>query len=390
MAVTLYIGHQKGSASTTELSPSGIQKIIDAAFHIAQASAEDPCFGLAEASLCQSEHPDLDLYHPWEIEPTQAIELAQQLEHEAFALDSRIVNSDGTHISTTTGCFGYANTHGAEGLVYSSRHSISCSLIASQNQKLQRDYDYSTARDPKNLAAITKLAHGAAQRALNRLDARPIKTQQAPVLFDARISAHLLHCFIQAISGGNLYRRQSFLSDSIGLKLFPDWFHLQEHPYIPGALGSSAWDADGVTTRENIFVDEGKIQNYVLSTYSARRLGLQTTGNAGGVHNLTVSTTHQDRDHLLQDMHTGLYVTELMGDGVNIQTGDYSKGAFGYWVENGQIVHPVEEITLAGHLKNLFLGIQGIGADFDLNRATQCGSILIDYMMIAGTSIHEC
>lgn len=384
LALTLYIGKKKGSASTTELKPYGLDQVIDAALKIAEVSASDPCFGLAEKELLSTKHPDLNLHHPWNIDPANAIDLCKQCEELAFAADHSIVNSDGVSLSNYAGVFGYANTNGAEGIIYSSKHSISCSLVGKKKNKLQRDYAYSTARDPKNLKTIEVLAHEAAQRTSKRLGAKKIKTQKSAVLFDARIASHLFSLFLHAISGGALYRQQTFLLDSLGRQIFPKNFHIQEQPFLSGALGSGAFDAEGVTTRNNIFVEDGIIKQYVLSCYTARRLGLQTSANAGGVHNLTIKPTHHDLTSLIKLMHNGLLVTELMGDGVNIQNGDYSKGAFGYWVENGEIIHPVEEITIAGNLQNMFKQILAVGADSDPNHATKCGSVLLESMMIAG------
>jgi PmbA protein len=384
LAITLYIDQKKGSASTTELRSHGLDQLVDAAFHIAQVSASDPCFGLAEKNLLSKQHPDLDLFHPWNIDTVKAISLAKECEDIAFKQDAMIVNSDGINVSSYVGCVGYANTNGAEGIIYNSRHNMSCSLIAKQADKLQRDYDYTTARHPDHLISTALLAQNTASRVIKRLGARKIKTQRAPVLFDSRIASHLIGLFLQGISGGALYRKQSFLVDSLGKSIFPKEIHIQEFPYISGALGSSPFDGEGVTTRENTFVDNGIVQQYVLSSYTARRLGLQTSANAGGVHNLTVKPTSPDLASLIKRMNTGLLVTELMGDGVNLQNGDYSKGAFGYWIENGEIQYPVEEITIAGNLKDIYKQILGVGADWDRNHATRCGSILIESMMIAG------
>ncbi|OGV26539.1 MAG: metalloprotease PmbA [Legionellales bacterium RIFCSPHIGHO2_12_FULL_37_14] len=384
IALTLYIGKQKGSASSTELNSTGLEQIVDAALDIAKVSAKDPCFGLADKELLTSKHPDIDLYHPWRLNTEEAILLCKQCEEVALA-DKNIVNSDGVGLANFSGAFGYANTHGAEGIIYSSRHSLSCSLVGKKKDMLQRDYAYSTARDPSNLETPEHIAEEAVGRTVKRLGAKKIKTQKAPILFEARVASHLIAHFLHAISGGALYRKQTFLVDSLGKQIFPANVHIQEHPYLQGALGSSSFDAEGVTTRDNIFVKAGIVNQYVLSSYTARRLGLHTTANAGGVHNLEVSGTHPDLNSLLKLMDRGLLVTELMGNGVNIQNGDYSKGAFGYWVEKGKIKHPVEEITIAGNLQNMFQQIIGIGKDHDKNHATRCGSILIESMMIAGS-----
>lgn len=385
MSVILYNGHQKGCASTSDLSARALDNLIDAAWHIAQVSAVDPCFGLAEAHLLCKQPPDLGLCHLWSLSPEDAIRLAIACETEALSQDAAIVNSEGVNVSTYTDCNGYANTRGANGVVMSTRHQMSCSLIAQgRDKKLQRDYDYTVGRRSDALMSTSQLAQKAAERTVKRLGARKLKTQQAPVLFEARIATHLISSFIGAISGRNLYQKQSFLVDSLGKQLFPEWFHLQEHPYIVGALGSSAFDAEGVLTRENVFVDQGRIQQYVLSSYSARRLGLETSANAGGVHNLTVQSNAPDLIHLMKTMQKGLLVTELMGQGIDLQTGDYSRGASGFWVENGEIQFPVEEVTIAGRLQDMYPHIIGVGADCDPNHATRCGSILIEQMTIAG------
>ncbi|MCX7115481.1 MAG: metalloprotease PmbA [Gammaproteobacteria bacterium] len=385
ITLVLYLGHQKGAASTSELTPQSLDRLVTAALDIARVSAADPCFGLADKELTSHTHPDLNLYHPWDLTPLDAITLAKQCEEAALSLDERIINSDGVNVSSYTGCFGYANTHGSQGVQYSSKHQMSCSLLAKgKDDKLQRDYDYTLSRLASELLPPELIAQQTVSRTIQRLNAKKIKTQSAPVLFDARVAGHLVGSFMSAISGGQLYRKQSFLLDSLEKKVFPDWFHIQEHPYILMGLGSCPFDGEGVATRNNVFVDEGCIKQYVLSSYSARRMGLQTSANAGGVHNLTVKSNAPDLASLIKTMNTGLLVTELMGDGINIQTGDYSRGASGFWVENGEIQFPVEEITIAGHLGDLYAQILHVGADVSPNRAMQCGSILVESMMIAG------
>lgn len=386
MSVVVYCGQQQGSAGTSDLSPQSLAQIVDAAWNIAQVSAADPCFGLVTDTNLLCRHPeDLALCHPWALTPAEAIEMAKQCESLAFAQSPAIVNSEGVHVGSYRGCFGYANSRGSEAIVYSTRHQMSCALIAADaDKKLQRDDAYTVARRAEHLLSPEAVAKKAAGRVLKRLGARKIKTQQVPVLFDATIATHLISNFVHAISGGLLYRKQTFLQDALGKVVFPEWMHLQEHPYLKEALGSSAFDADGVKTRENIFVDQGRVQQYVLSHYSARRLGLETTANAGGVHNLTVKSTHPDLNSLLKTMHTGLLVTELMGQGINLQTGDYSRGAYGFWVENGEIQFPVEEVTIAGRLQDMYGNFVGVGADRDPNHATQCGSILVAQMTVAG------
>lgn len=384
VSVTVYFGHQKGSASSTDLSVSALDNLIRAACDIAKVSAVDPCFGLAEKELMSKQHPDLDLYYPWDITSDEAVKQALICEEHALSLDPRIKNSDGVNLSTYTFKHGYANTHGAEGIVKGSRHSLSCSLIAETDGKMQRDYDYTNARRHEDLIASTTLAKSAVERTTSRLGARKIKTGKVPVIFSSRCSSSLMSAFVGAISGGNLYRKNSFLLDSVGVKVFPHWMHIEEHPRILRGLGSASFDGDGVPTRQNVFVRDGIVQQYILSTYSARRLGLQTTANSDGVHNLTVQSNAGDLAALIKNMGRGLLVTEMMGQGVNLITGDYSRGASGFWVEQGEIQHAVEEITIAGNLRDIFLNIQAVGNDVDRNLPTQCGSIWINDMMLGG------
>lgn len=387
VGVTIYIGTQKGGASSTDTSPAALDAMVSAAYDIASVSASDPCFGLADKALVTMDYPDLDLYHPWSITPKEAIDMALDCERQAFGLDKRISNSDGVNLSTYAFCHGYANSHGFVGMVNSSRHSLSCSLIAKDSKGMQRDYEYSMVRHAKDLMPIDALASSAVQRAVSRLGAKQLKTQKAPVLFSSRLSSGLFSSFIGAISGSNLYRKQSFLLDSIGTLVFPKTIRVYEQPHLRGALGSAPFDGEGIITRDNIFVNEGILQQYVLSSYSARKMGLKTTANSGGVFNLSIDPTDPtagDLDALLKTMGTGLLVTELMGHGVNGLTGDYSRGASGFWVEDGVIQFPVEEVTIAGNLKDMFLGIAAVGNDINPNVATRCGSVLVREMMIAG------
>lgn len=385
ITIAVYLGHQKGVASTSELNPLSLDKLIDKALCIAKMSAPDPCFGLADKDFAYHEHLDLDLYHPWSISTEEAIDMAKTCEKIALSQDKAIVNSDGVHISTYTGCVGYANTREAEGIVYSSKHQLSCSLVAEgQDGKLQRDYDYTVSRIASTLTSPDDIAKNAALRALKKRDSKKIKTQRAPILFSSRIASHLISTFISAISGSSLYKKQSFLLNSLNQSIFPKWVHIQEEPYLLQGLGSAPFDGEGSKTRNNVFVNDGQVKQYVLSSYTARRLGLKTSANAGGVHNLFVTPNFQGLDDLIQTMRTGFLVTELMGQGINLQTGDYSRGASGFWIENGEIMFPVEEVTIAGNLKDMYQHIIGIGADSDPNRATRCGSILIESMTIAG------
>lgn len=384
IGLTVYIGQRKGSASSTDTSPEAIKLMVNAACDIARVSAEDPCFGLADKELMTKEHPDLDLFHAWNVTPQEAIDLALHCEQHALSIDKRITNSDGVNVSTYESHHGYANTYGGQGFINSTRHSVSCSVIAADGDEMQRDYEYTTTRDANNLMSAELIAQTAAKRALSRLGAQQIKTQKTPVVFSPRISSGLLSSFISAISGSNLYRKNSFLLDSIGQKLFPDFVRIDEQPHLLGALGSSAFDGEGVPTRPNLIVDKGFLKQYVLGSYSARKMGLKTTANSDGVHNLTITPNAGGLNEVLQHMGTGLLVTELMGQGVNGITGDYSRGASGYWVEQGIIQYPVDEITIAGNLKDMFQAIVLIGNDINPNIATRCGSILIEQMMVAG------
>ncbi len=384
VGLTVYIGQRKGSASSSDTSPAALKVMVSAAIDIAKVSAADPCFGLPEPELLISPYQDLDLCHPWDLTPAQAIEMAIRCEGRALDFDTRIVNSDGVNVSTYTFCQAFANTLGWEGITHSSRHSISCSLIAKEGELMQRDYDYTTARLAENLLSLDELAESAVKRTVSRLGAQKLKTRKMPVLFSSRLSSGLIGSFIGAISGSNLYRKNSFLMDSLGLQVFPASLRIYEQPYLLQALGSSPFDAEGVPTRNNVFVEEGRVSQYVLGNYSARRLGLKTTGNSGGVFNLTIDATTGDLPDLLKQMGTGFLVTELMGNGANGLTGDYSRGASGFWVDKGEIQYPVEGVTIAGNLKDIFRAIVAVGSDINPNSATRCGSILVEEMMVAG------
>ncbi|MBY0377146.1 MAG: metalloprotease PmbA [Gammaproteobacteria bacterium] len=384
VSLVVYIGHRKGGASSTDTSPQALDALVHAACDIARVSAADPCFSLADRELIDNNYPDLDLYHPWDLSPPEAIEKALACEAQALALDKRITNSDGVNFSTYAFCNGFANTYGGVGIIQSTRHSLSCSLIAKEGESMQRDYDYTTARRAADLNSLENLAKSTVERVTSRLGARKLKTQKVAVLFSSRVSSSLFSSFINAINGGNLYRKNSFLLDSIGKPVFPENLRIYEQPFLIGALGSSPFDSEGIPTRNNVFVENGIIRQYVLGSYSARRLGLKTTANGGGVHNLTIDPTAGGLEELLQKMGRGLVVTELMGQGVNGLTGDYSRGATGFWVENGEIQYPVEEITIAGNLKDIFKAIAAVGNDLNPNISTRCGSVLVEQMMIAG------
>jgi len=384
VGLTVYFGKRKGGASSTDTSLPALESMVRAACDIAKVSAEDPCFGLADKELMSKNHPDLELYHPWDFTPQQAIEMALECEKHALSVDKRIVNSDGVSVSSYESHHGYANTFGGEGYIHSTRHSLSCSLIAQEGEVMQRDYDYTTVRNAKDLLSTEFIANNAAARALSRLGSKQIETQVTPVIFSSRISSGLFGSFISAISGSNLYRKNSFLMDSIDQQVFPEFIQIYEQPHLLGALGSSPFDNEGVSTRANVLVKNGRVLQYVLGSYSARRMGLKTTGNADGVHNLTVDATAGDLPELMKRMNTGFLVTELMGQGVNGLTGDYSRGASGFWVENGEIQFPVDEVTIAGNLKTIYQDILAVGSDINPNISTRCGSVLIAKMTVAG------
>lgn len=382
-AVTVFQGGRKGSASSTDLAEAAVRETVRAACSIARFTAEDPCAGLADADLMAREVPDLDLYHPWDLSPEAAIEKAIACEAAARA-QAGIENSEGATVSRSGGYGLYANTHGFTGGFPVSRHSAVCSVIAGRGERMQRDAWYTVARNPEDLEDLEAVGRKAAERALARLDARKLPTARVPVLFAPEMARTLLGHFIGAIRGGALYRKASFLLDHKGKPVFPDFVNIREQPHLPRALGSAPFDNEGVATGERDLVKGGVLVDYVLDSYSARKLGLKTTGNAGGVHNLTIETGEYDRDGLLRMMGRGLLVTEMMGQGVNPVTGDYSRGATGFWVENGQIQYPVQEITVAGNLKQMFQNLRAAGNDVDARSSIRCGSLLIDDMMVAG------
>ncbi len=383
--ITLYLGQRKGSASTSASGTEAIRETVAAALAIAQHASEDDCAGLADAALMARELPDLDLYHPWSIEPEQAIELALQCEAAAFAHDPRIRNADGSSLSSHQGCRVYGNSHGFIGGYTSSRHSLSCVMIAEQAGQMQRDYWYDVNRRAERLESPELIGRRAAERAVRRLGARSVPTCEVPVLFAAELAGGLFGHLLAAISGGNLYRRSSFLVDALGQTLFPEWMTIDERPRLPGGLASAAFDGDGLATYDKAFIEQGRLVSYVLSTYSGRKLGMPSTANAGGVHNLFVSHGADDQAALLRQMGRGLLVTELMGQGVNLVTGDYSRGAAGFWVENGEIQFPVEEVTIAGNLRDMFRQIVAVGADLEWRGNVRSGSLLIERMTVAGS-----
>ncbi|MCC8996266.1 MAG: metalloprotease PmbA [Nitrosomonas sp.] len=385
LSVTVYIGQKRGNASTSDFSPKAIRDTVAAALSIARYTAEDDCAGLAEKTQLAHHYPQLDLYFPWQLSVEQAIELAKDCEQAGFAADARITNSEGATVSTSQSQFIYANSLGFMGGYPVSQHSVSCALIAEQNDSKQRDYWYSVARDAADLESAKEIGRKTGMRSAARLGAKKIATCEVPVLFEAPIASSLIGHFAAAISGGSLYRKSSFLLNSIGQQVFAPHVQILESPHLHKGLGSSSFDEDGVATVERKIVENGIVQGYFLSSYSARKLKMTTTGNAGGTHNLMIQSTNTlDIAGLLEKMQTGLLVTELLGHGVNGVTGDYSRGASGFWVEKGRIAYPVEEITIAGNLKDIYRGIVAIGNDVVVRGAKQSGSILIDRMTIAG------
>jgi PmbA protein len=385
LSVTVYLGQKRGNASTSDFSPQAISDTVTAALSIARYTAEDDCAGLADAELLAQDYPHLDLYYPWELSVEQAIELAKHCEQAAYATDKRITNSEGATISVSESQFIYANSLGFMGGHPLSRHSISCAMIAEQEESKQRDYWYSVARDATDLESPESIGQKAGMRSVARLGARKIATCEVPVLFEAPVASSLIGHFAAAISGGSLYRKSSFLLDSIGQQAFASNIQIRELPHLHKGLASGAFDDDGVATIERTVIENGIVQGYFLGSYSARKLGMRTTGNAGGTHNLIMHTAMpMEFSDLLKKMGTGLLVTELLGHGVNAVTGDYSRGASGYWVEQGEIAYPVEEITIAGNLREIFRGILAIGNDVVVRGSKQSGSVLIDRMTVAG------
>jgi len=383
MSVTVYFGKQKGHASTSDMTPRALADTVAAACNIAKYTAKDEFCGLADAELMATDIPDLDLHHPWDISVEDAIEIAKTCEAAAMGVDTRITNSEGASVSTGTGFFAYSNSHGFTGGYSSSRHGVSCSVIAESDANMQRDYWYSTARAAEDLQPPAAIGRIAGERTVRRLNAKKIKTCQVPVLFEAPLASGLISTLISAISGGNLYRKSSFMLDSLGKQIASPLLNIYEDPFIKKGLASSAFDHEGVATKARQLVKDGVLNGYVLSSYSARKLGMKTTGNAGGNHNLIIQPGVNDFAGLLKQMGTGLVVTELLGHGMNMVTGDYSRGAAGFWVENGVIMHPVEEITIAGNMTDMLKMIAGIGNDILIQGSKQVGSILIECMTVA-------
>ncbi len=389
LSVTIYLGQKRGNASTSDFSPQAVRDTVDAALSIARYTAEDDCSGLPDADMLARDYPDMDLYHPWDLPVDAAIALAQQCEQAALDADKRISNSEGATVNLHEAQFITANSMGFIGGFPTSRHSLSCAVIAEEGGSMERDYWYAVARDAGDLMDAQQVGRIAAERTVRRLNARQVDTMQVPVLFEAPIASGLLGSFVSAVSGGNLYRKSSFLLDQMDQQVFAPHINISDVPDIRKGLASSPFDDEGVRTQRRVIVENGILRGYFLGSYSARKLGLRSTGNAGGNHNLILHASARqsgnlDFSGLLNTMTRGLLVTELLGQGVNSVTGDYSRGAAGFWVENGEIQYPVQEITIAGNLKDMFRNIVAAGNDVLAQGSRQCGSILVEGMTIAG------
>jgi PmbA protein len=388
LAVTVYLGKRRGSASTSDFSTRSLRQTVQAAYDIARHTGEDVACGLPDPATLATQLVDFDLYHPWDLDAQQAVVLARRIEQASLSTSALITNSEGASVNVSHGQFRTANSQGFRGGYPYSRHSTGCAPIAADAQGMQRDDWYSSAATPLRLAQPETIGRYAAQRALSRLGARSLSTRKVPVLFEAPLAGGLIGHLVAAASGSALYRRSSFLLDALGTAVLAPHLDLVEDPHLPGESGSSSFDSEGVATSRRFVVSAGQLQGYFLSTYSARKLGMTTTGNAGGAHNLALTSrlTRQldDLPAMLQRLHTGLFVTDLMGQGVNLVTGDYSRGARGFWVERGQIRHPVEEITIAGNLREMLTGIVAVGSDVITRGSRKTGSILIESMSVAG------
>jgi PmbA protein len=388
LGITVYFGQRRGNASTSDFSADSLKATVEAASNIARFTAEDDCAGLPDAELIETAPRDLRLFYPWPISTEQAVELGQRCEAAAFAVDKRITNSEGASVYVQQSHFVAANSRGFLGGYPFSRHTISVAPIAGKGNGMQRDDWYTSSRDPKQLAAPEQVGRYAAERALARLNARKLTTRTCPVLFEAPLAAGLLGAFVQAVSGGALYRKSTFLLDMLGKQVFPSHIQVVEDPHLIGGVGSAPFDDEGVKTVRRKVISDGVLQGYFLSSYTARKMGMPTTGNAGGAHNLEIVSTAtrrtDDFEGMLRKLGTGLLVTELMGQGVNYVTGDYSRGASGYWVEQGVIQYPVEEITIAGNMRDMFQQIVAVGTDTLVRGNKTTGSILIENMVIAG------
>ena len=384
LSVTVYLGQQRGNASTSDFSPQAVRDTVDAALSIARYTARDDCSGLPDEDMLARDCPDMDLYHPWDLPVDAAIELAGQCEQAALDADKRISNSEGATVNLHEAQFITANSLGFIGGFPTSRHSLSCAVIAGEDDAMERDYWYAVARDARELMNAQQVGRIAAERTVRRLNARQIATMQVPVLFEAPIASGLLGSFVGAVSGGSLYRKSSFLLDQMDQQIFSPHINISDVPDIRKGLASSPFDDEGVKTEHRNIVENGVLRGYFLGSYSARKLGMRTTGNAGGSHNLILQSGELDFAGLLKQLGRGLLVTELLGQGVNQVTGDYSRGAAGFWVEHGEIQYPVQEITIAGNLKDMYRNIVAVGNDVLVQGSKQCGSILVEGMTVAG------
>ncbi|GAA0496347.1 metalloprotease PmbA [Tatumella terrea] len=384
LGITVYLQQRKGSASSTDLSPEAIQRTVQAAVDIARYTSPDPYAGVAEKDLLAWNPPDLDLFHPLDIGVDRAIELAAEAEQSALQADKRIVNTEGGSFNTHASIRVFGNSHGLLNSYCSSRHGISGSVIAEQDGHMERNYAYTAARDFADLKSAQWVGEECARRTLARLAPRKLATMKAPVIFASEVATGLFGHLVGAISGGSVYRKSTFLLDSLGKEIFPHWLTIEERPHILKGVASTPFDSEGVTTRDRTIIDHGVLQQWLLTSYSARKLGLHSTGHAGGIHNWRIAGQGHSFDQLLKQMGTGLVVTELMGQGVSAMTGDYSRGASGFWVENGEIQYPVSEITIAGNLQDMWKNIVTVGDDIETRSNIQCGSVLLPEMKIAG------
>ncbi|GAA5218866.1 metalloprotease PmbA [Corallincola platygyrae] len=384
LGISVYVGQRKGSASTSDLSQKALAQAVSAAVDIAKHTSEDPCNGPADPLWLATDVPDLDLYHPQPLDVEQAIDIATEAESVALAYDPRITNSDGATFGSHNGIRVYGNSHGFLHGYKSSRHSLSCVVIGSEGEQMQRDYGYSVARDPADVWSAQRVGEEAARKTVERLGARKLDTCSVPILMSPEMASGLVGHLVAAISGSNLYRKSSFLLDQLGEQIFPELFTIEERPHMPKALGSSPFDSEGVATIDRDIIKDGVLSSYLLTSYAARKLGMASTGHAGGIHNWQVTSNAGNQAALLKQMDRGLLVTEVMGQGVNIVTGDYSRGAAGFWVENGEIQFPVEEITIAGNLKDMFKQVVAVGNDIDYRGSIHAGSMLLENMKVAG------
>ena len=384
ISVTVFVGQRRGHASTADFAADAVAATVDKALAIARYTAEDPAAGLADPARLARSWPDLDLYHPWDLPVEAAVDLGREAEAAALAVDARITNSEGATVARSESEFVYANSLGFEGGYRSSRHHIDCSVIGEADGAMQRDYWYTASRAPSDLMSAADVGRIAGERTVRRLGGRQLGTLECPVVFEAPEAADLIGYFVQAVSGASLYRKSSFLLDSIGKQVFAPHVHLREEPHLLRGRGSAPFDSEGVATSPRDVVRDGVVQGYFLGSYSARKLGMQSTGNGGGSHNLVLAHGEDDLAALLARMGRGLLVTEQLGQGVNPVTGDFSRGAAGFWVENGVIAYPVEEITIAGNLRDMYRDVVAIGNDVDRRGSRHTGSILISRMTVAG------